>query len=101
MSDTSNTVPEQLTELCQQIDAVLAADDPDSDQLNQLVSQRDQLIQQHLSQLSGEDKHRFADAQLTYNQTLQDKVTALFSATERQLGALMKGRRAIKKYKKS
>ncbi len=100
MSESQDIVS-QINAINAAIEHLLMADELDAEQLNAKVVERDKLVQTLVTQLDNPDYQSFAREQLTYNQSLQEKVVRLFEQTESQLSGLMKSRKAIKKYKKS
>ena len=71
----------------------------DDSKLRALVEQRDEFIQQHLSSLGADDKNAFAKAELPINNQLQATVKNLFTDSLSELSTLVRGLKAIKKYK--
>lgn len=73
--------------------------DPDESKFLKLVTERDNFIQNFLETLPDDDKKNFANAELHVNGALVAYAEASFKASLKQLSGLVRGRKAVKKYK--
>ncbi len=93
--------PENLRQLNQQLSEVIQSDD-DSEQKYQafqlLIRNRDQLIREHLSQLSDSQKKVFAESELTVNKQLNELAQSLLKSAKDDISRFLRSRAAIKKY---
>lgn len=79
---------------------LLCDQEPDTEQLQKLVAERDQLILSHLESLSEPDKKAFAEAELACNKQLLELIQPLFDETEASLTRFLRSRKAIRNYQK-
>lgn len=91
--------PDELGAINQSIYAVLEANTVDDEALRRLVTQRDEFIQAHLATLSANDRKLFAESEIPINNRLQSAVKALFTESLSELSGLVRGLKAVKKYK--
>lgn len=91
--------PEELSAINQSIYAVLETNTVDDEALRRLVTQRDEFIQSHLATLSADDRKLFAESEIPINNRLQSAVKALFTESLSELSGLVRGLKAVKKYK--
>ena len=91
--------PEELSAINQSICAVLGTDHVDDEALRRLVTQRDELIQRHLNNLNEAERDQFAKAELPINIKLHATVQSLFADSLSELSGLVRGLKAVKKYK--
>ncbi|MGS2720405.1 hypothetical protein [Paraglaciecola aestuariivivens] len=91
--------PKQLTVINQDLAALLSSADPDQAQFLKLVSQRDEFIQNYLKTLDNPLKKDFVNAELKVNGALVAYAEQSFKASLKQLSGLVRGRKAVKKYK--
>ena len=79
---------------------LLCDQEPDSEQLQALVDERDQLILSHLDTLSEPEKKAFAEAELACNKQLLELIQPMFDETEASLTSFLRSRKAIRNYQK-
>lgn len=91
--------PQALSAINQSICAVLGADQVDDEALRRLVTQRDELLQSHLKNLNDVERNQFAEVELPINTKLQAAVQSLFADSLSELSGLVRGLKAVKKYK--
>ncbi len=91
--------PDELGAINQSIYAVLEAKTVDDEALRRLVTQRDEFIQSYLTTLSANDRKLFAESEIPINNRLQSAVKALFTESLSELSGLVRGLKAVKKYK--
>jgi hypothetical protein len=92
--------PGDLGAINQSIFTLLGTDNVVNDQvLRRLVIQRDELIQSHLKSLNKVERDQFAKAELPINNKLHAAVQSLFTDSLSELSGLVRGLKAIKKYK--
>lgn len=97
-SDLIQTHPD-LEQNFDSIQSLIAAEELDHETLLQLVTERDQLIQQVLGQLSGPSLQAFCQSELDKHHYIQSEIKPLFEQSSKQLAKLMHSRKAIKNYK--
>ena len=95
--DHSFTPPE-LQSINQALIAVLHEDSPDEASFLKLVTQRDDIIQHYLRNCDSPTRESFAEAELKVNGVLIAYANELFDNSLKQLSALVRGRKAVKKY---
>lgn len=91
--------PEDLSAINQSIFTLLGTDSVDDQLLRRLVNQRDELIQGHLNSLNEVERDQFAKAELPINNKLHTAVQSLFADSLSELSGLVRGLKAVKKYK--
>ena len=91
--------PERLSEINESICVLLAAKELDDKNLRLKVTQRDEFIQAHLQSLSTDERKAFANAELSVNNRLQATIKNLFTDSLSELSGLVRGMKAVKKYK--
>jgi hypothetical protein len=91
--------PDDLNAINQSIFTLLGTDNVDDQALRRLVTQRDELIQRHLKSLNEVERDQFAKAELPINNKLHTAVQSLFSDSLSELSGLVRGLKAVKKYK--
>ncbi len=91
--------PEDLSAVNQSIFTLLGTDNVDDQVLRRLVTQRDELIQGHLKSLNEVERDQFAKAELPINNKLHTAVQYLFADSLSELSGLVRGLKAVKKYK--
>ncbi|GGD72364.1 hypothetical protein [Lacimicrobium alkaliphilum] len=79
---------------------LLCVQEPDIEQLRQLVIERDQLVLSHLENLEEESKKSFAEAELACNKQLIDVIQPMLDETETSLTSFLRSRKAIRNYQK-
>jgi CRISPR/Cas system endoribonuclease Cas6 (RAMP superfamily) len=73
--------------------------DPDESKFLRLVTQRDEFIQSYLQTLEKKLKNDFVNAEIKVNGVLVAHAEESFKASLKQLSGLVRGRKAVKKYK--
>nr|WP_297347859.1 hypothetical protein [uncultured Glaciecola sp.] len=91
--------PEDLSAINQSIFALLGTDNVDDQELRRLVTQRDELIHSHLKSLNEVERDQFAKIELHINNKLHTAVQSLFADSLSELSGLVRGLKAVKKYK--
>jgi hypothetical protein len=91
--------PDELSAINKSICSVLDANSLDDQALRRLVSQRDEFIQSYLPKLSESDRNAFAKLELPINTKLHSDVKALLTTSLSELSGLVRGLKAVKKYK--
>ncbi|MFT5277259.1 MAG: hypothetical protein ACI97K_002959 [Glaciecola sp.] len=91
--------PDELSAINQSICAVLEIENVDDQALRKFVTQRDEFIQSHLKSLIEAERKLFAEAELPINEKLHIAVQALFADSLAELSGLVRGLKAVKKYK--
>ena len=91
--------PPPLQSINSDLSELTAENDPDESKFLKLVIKRDEFIQTFLKDLSEKDKTDFAKAELDVNGALVAYAEESFKASLKQLSGLVRGRKAIKKYK--
>lgn len=91
--------PKDLSAINQSICEVLETNPVDDQALRRLVTQRDEYIQSYLATLSDSDKKQFSKSELPINSKLHAAVKALFTDSLSELSGLVRGLKAVKKYK--
>ena len=89
---TLNKINQDLSELTSDID-------PDESKFLQLVTQRDEFIKSYLQTLEKQLKTNFVNAEIKVNGALVAYAEESFKASLKQLSHLVRGRKAVKKYK--
>lgn len=91
--------PEPLSVINQSICAVLATNPVDDQALRMLVTQRDEFIQGYLPTLAEAERKEFSSAELPINTKLHAAIKTLLTDSLSELSGLVRGRKAVKKYK--
>ncbi|MFT7259947.1 MAG: hypothetical protein ACI9MS_001809 [Glaciecola sp.] len=91
--------PEELGTINQSIFTLLGTVNVDDQALRRLVTQRDELIHSHLKSLNEVERDQFATAELPINNKLHSAVQSLFADSLSELSGLVRGLKAVKKYK--
>ena len=91
--------PPLLAKINQDLEQLLEQQDPDEATFLALANQRDDVIQKHLTTLSGDDRRMFVEAELEINGLLVASANQMFKASLNQLSGLVRGRKAVEKYK--
>lgn len=91
--------PSPLKKLNQDLALLFNQKDPDEARFLSLVTLRDEFIQKYLTELSGEQKQHFVEAEIKINGLLVACANELFKASLNQLSGLVRGRKAVEKYK--
>ena len=90
--------PAELQSINQALLEVLREESPDEASFLKLVTLRDETIQNYLNQCDSETKRSFAESELQVNGVLIAYANELFDNSLKQLSALVRGRKAVKKY---
>lgn len=85
-------INEELLELTTDVD-------PDESKFLQLVTQRDEFIQSYLQTLEKQLKTDFVTSEIKVNGALVAYAEGSFKASLKQLSGLVRGLKAVKKYK--
>ena len=99
LSLNHSQTPSQLVETNNKLEALLDSGEFEESILLQLVGERDNLINQHLTRLDHEQKAQFAEKELEINKQLVVHVSKLQRTVLAKLSGLLKGKKAVKKYK--
>lgn len=91
--------PTELNEINQKLEELFAEDILDEEQLLHLISQRDEIVQLHLKNLEKQQLKDFAQAELSVNKLLVEYTRQLQSESLGKLSSLIRGRKAVEKYK--
>ncbi|MDU0355724.1 hypothetical protein RS130_19205 [Paraglaciecola aquimarina] len=91
--------PSPLKDINQDLSVLLKEAEPDEATFLKLVTRRDDFIQQFLTEISDLDKENFVKAELAVNGALVAYANQLFKTSLKQLSSLLRGRKAVKKYK--
>lgn len=91
--------PAELTEINIELESVLSADSLDDEKLRQLINQRDTFIVKYLKSLQDGNEKQFAKHELNSNKQLSSLIEHQLSASLKQLSGLLKGQKAVNKYK--
>ncbi len=91
--------PDLLKAINQDLTELLASAEPDQAKFLDLVTQRDEFIQNYLQKLTNPTKNDFITAELKVNGALVAYAEQSFKASLNQLSGLVRGRKAVKKYK--
>jgi hypothetical protein len=91
--------PPPLKTINQELLELTAENDPDESRFLKLVTERDEFIQRLLENLIEEEKNNFVTAELQVNGALVAHAEESFKASLKQLSDLVRGRKALKKYK--
>ncbi|GGO73902.1 hypothetical protein [Bowmanella pacifica] len=89
-----------LRENSEALTGLLLQESPDIDELLRLTELRESLILSHQEALDGEEKKAFLEAELACNQHLNDVIEPMRVEAELALSQLVRGKKAVKKYKK-
>jgi hypothetical protein len=91
--------PNPLRTINQDLSELTSDNDPDESQFLQLVTKRDEFIQTYISNLSGDELKDYVLAELEVNGALVAYAEESFKASLNQLSGLVRGRKAINKYR--
>ncbi|MBT0584956.1 hypothetical protein [Alteromonas oceanisediminis] len=83
----------------QRIESILAADEPETEELLTLVEERDALVTKCLALLEGEDLTTFVDAEHKKNQYFVERSQRLFDESFKSLTKFVKDAKAVRKYR--
>ncbi|GAB3030425.1 flagellar protein FliT [Bowmanella dokdonensis] len=79
---------------------LLCHEEPDTQELLRLVSERDELVMTHLASLEDSQKKAFIEAELACNRLIKERIQPLLASTEATLTSFVRSKKAIKKYKR-
>ncbi len=91
--------PESLKPINDALSKLLSEDNPDEAEFLALASSRDECIQAHLNTLANDEKKTFITLELEKNGLLLAQANAMFKASLNELSGLVRGRKAIEKYR--
>lgn len=91
--------PDSLITLAKELSEVLSADELDHARLLALVEFREGLINTHLATLDGERKRQFVELEIKANEHIKAVTRLHFSDSLSQLSGLVRGLKAVEKYK--
>ncbi len=91
--------PSLLKKINQDLSELTSDVDPDESKFLQLVTQRDGFIQSYLETLEKQLKTDFVNAEIKVNSALVAYAEESFKASLKQLSGLVRGRKAVEKYK--
>jgi hypothetical protein len=91
--------PSLLKKINQDLSELTSDVDPDESKFLQLVTQRDEFIQNYLQTLEKKLKTNFVNAEIKVNGLLVAHAEESFKASSKELSGLVRGRKAVKKYK--
>lgn len=91
--------PETLQAINQEISTTLSDKSVDDAKLRLLVTRRDEYVQSYLSELDELKRVEFAQQELVSNEKLLAVVKVQLSNSLGQLSGLIRGRKAVGKYK--
>lgn len=91
--------PDELGQINSSVYQELEGDVVDDQALRRLVTQRDEFIQAYLPTLAKEQRKQFAKLELPINNKLHAAVKALLTDSLSELSTLVRGRKAVQKYK--
>ncbi|MFT5839293.1 MAG: hypothetical protein ACI9UT_001796 [Flavobacteriales bacterium] len=96
---THSFTPSPLKRINQNLAELTADLDPDESKFLKLVTERDKSIQNYLKTLQDPLKTSFINAELKVNGALVAYAEESFKASLKELSGLVRGRKALKKYK--
>jgi hypothetical protein len=91
--------PSPLKKINQDLAELTSDVDPDESKFLKLVTERDEFIKDYLQNLHDELKTDFVDAELKVNGALVAYAEESFKASLKQLSGLVRGRKAVNKYR--
>ena len=96
---THSFTPHPLKKINQGLSELTSDLDPDESKFLKLVTERDEFIQRYIQTLQEQLKINFVNAELKVNGALVAYAEESFKASLKQLSHLVRGRKAVKKYK--
>lgn len=96
---THSFTPSPLKKINQSLVELTSDLDPDESKFLKLVTERDKFIQSYLQTIQDQLKNNFVNAELKVNGALVAYAEESFKASLKQLSVLVRGRKAVKKYK--
>lgn len=91
--------PSPLKIINQDLAALTTENDPDESQFLKLVTDRDEFIQNYIKDMPDNEKNNFVTAELKVNGVLVAYAEESFKASLKQLSGLVRGRKAVDKYR--
>lgn len=91
--------PSPLKSINRELLTLTAENDLDESLFLKLVTERDEFIQTFIANLPDQEKKHFVNAELQVNGALVAYAEESFKASLKQLSGLVRGRKAVKKYK--
>tara|TARA_R110002167_G_scaffold65637_4_gene185746 strand:- start:1556 stop:1864 length:309 start_codon:yes stop_codon:yes gene_type:complete len=91
--------PSPLKRINRDLSELTTENDPDESIFLKLVNERDDFIQKFLEDLPEQEKNNFVTAELKINGALVAYAEELFNASLKQLSGLVRGRKAVNKYR--
>ena len=91
--------PTPLKNINNDLSELTNENDPDESIFLTLVIERDEFIQKFLKNLPDEEKNNFVTAELKVNGALVAYAQESFKASLKQLSGLVRGRKAVNKYR--
>ena len=91
--------PSLLKKINQDLSELTSEVDPDESKFLLLATQRDEFIQRYLQTLEKKLKNNFVNAEIKVNGVLVAYAEESLRASLKQLSGLVRGRKAVKKYK--
>jgi hypothetical protein len=90
--------PSILNKINQDLVALTTEDDPDESKFLQLVTQRDEFIQDYIDSTPAQERNQFVTAELEVNVALVAYAEESFKASLKELSGFVRSRKAVKKY---
>ncbi|MEP1447159.1 MAG: hypothetical protein ABJK37_13735 [Paraglaciecola sp.] len=91
--------PTPLKSINQRLSELTTENDPDESNFLKLAIERDEFIQDYIKNLPDDEKREFVTAELQVNGALVAYAEESFKASLKQLSGLIRGRKAVKKYR--
>tara|TARA_R110000751_G_scaffold81077_1_gene163376 strand:- start:85215 stop:85523 length:309 start_codon:yes stop_codon:yes gene_type:complete len=91
--------PAPLKSINQRLSELTTENDPDESIFLKLAIERDEFIQNYIKTLSDDERNHFVTAELQVNGALVAYAEGLFKESLKQLSGLIRGRKAVKKYR--
>jgi len=91
--------PSPLKNINRDLSELTTENDPDESRFLKLVTERDEFIQKFLENLPDDKKNNFVTAELQVNGALVAYAEESFKASLKQLTGLVRGRKAVNKYR--
>ena len=91
--------PSPLKSINRDLSELTIKNDPDESRFLKLVTERDEFIQKFIENLPDVEKNNFVTAELLVNGALVAYAEESFKASLKQLSGLVRGRKAVNKYR--
>lgn len=91
--------PTPLKSINRRLSELTIENDPDESNFLKLAMERDEFIQDYIKNLPNDEKREFVTAELQVNGVLVAYAEESFKASLKQLTGLIRGRKAVKKYR--